>query len=109
MAWGGVDIVLNILSVPFAGRVDHCLLSNIGRGIDRLTNRQEWKNILLGVDTLLAFLIVSGMIWFGALPLKPYVMGRVWDVAVVCNVLSVGLQQIWDAAHSSAACKKAML
>jgi len=97
IAWGSADILLNILSVPLSKSVSYCLLSNIGRRIDFHTGRENLEHILLAVDTLLTFVIVAGMIWFRHLSLLPAVLGRLWDLSVVCNVVGVGVERLWRA------------
>ncbi|MHC4446042.1 MAG: hypothetical protein ACYTA5_25900 [Planctomycetota bacterium] len=97
VAWGIFDILLNILSVPLPKSVSYCLLSNIGRRIDVHTGRENLEHILLAVDTLLTFVIVAGMIWFRHLSLLPAVLGRLWDLSVVCNVVGVGTERLWRA------------
>ena len=97
VAWGFVDILFNILSVPLPRSVSYCLLSNIGRRIDVQTGREDLEHILLALDTLLTFVIVAGMIWFRQLSLLPAVLGRLWDLSVVCNVVGVGAERLWQA------------
>ncbi|MDH3671195.1 MAG: hypothetical protein OES46_08505 [Gammaproteobacteria bacterium] len=99
MAWGIVDILLNVLSVPLPRSLSYCLLSNIGRRIDIYTGRENGEHILLAVDTLFTFVIVAGMIWFRQLPFLPVVLGRLWDLSVVCNVVGVGAERLWQALH----------
>ena len=98
-AWGIIDILLNILSVPLPKPVSYCLLSNIGRRIDVHTGRENLEHILLAADTLITFVIVAGMIWFRHLSLLPAVLGRLWDLSVVCNVVGVGVERLWRAIH----------
>lgn len=95
IVWGALDILLNLLSVAFPARFSFCALSNLGRQIDRRREARRWEAVLLAVDTLLAFLIVAGMIWYRLLPLLPPVLGRVWDVAVVANIVGVGVERLW--------------
>jgi hypothetical protein len=97
LIWGALDIILNILSVAFPKTVSWCLLANIGRRIDHAAKKKIWEKILLAVDTTAAFLIVSAMIWLGRLPLEPEVVGHTWNLAVVANILSVGLEQLYRA------------
>lgn len=97
MIWGLIDIILNILSVLLPKTVAWCLLANIGQWVDHTVKKKIWKNFLLAVDTTASFLIVAVMIWFGRLPLEPELLGQIWNVAVVCNVLSVGLEQLYRA------------
>lgn len=101
MIWGGLDIVINVGSVLLPKRCSYCLLSNLGRQLQRRGWYAKGEAVLLGVDTLLSFTIVAAMIGFGALPLQPAVAGTIWNIAVICNVLAVGLVQIRDALRES--------
>jgi hypothetical protein len=97
MIWGAIDIALNIFALPFPKIVGVCLLANVGRWFDRLTGKNFWEGVLLAIDTTAAFLIVSVMIWFGRVPLSPQWAADAWNVAVISNVLSVGLEQLYRA------------
>lgn len=97
MAWGGIDVVVNVMAVPLPKHVAWCLLANIGRWIDRRFGRKYWESVLLAIDTTASFSISSYMIWFGRLPLEPWIAAKFWNAAVVGNVLAVGLQQLYVA------------
>ncbi len=97
MLWGGLDILINVCSALLPQRCSYCLLSNLGRQLQRRGWHANGEAVLLGVDTLLSFTIVAAMIGFGALPLQPVVAGNIWNLAVICNVLAVGLIQIREA------------
>ena len=97
MVWCTLDIVLNLLSLVLPDHVSYCTLSNIGRQIDRRRGGKRWEPVLLALDTLLAFAIISLMIWFRLLPHLPPLLGRVWDLAVVANIVAVGLERLWRA------------
>jgi hypothetical protein len=101
IAWGATDILLNILSLPLPRLVSYCLLSNIGRRIDVHTGGKSWEPILLGLDTLLSFLVVASMIWFRLLPLLPLGLRRMWDLAVVASVLGAGAERLWRAVQQA--------
>ncbi len=103
MAWGAIDIGINLIAVLFPRVTAWCLLANLGRLIDRGIGKRIWETILLAVDTTASFAIVSVMIWFGRLPLEPLIAAHVWNLAVVCNVLSVGLDQLYRAIVGAAA------
>lgn len=103
VAWGIVDILFNIFSVAIPGSVSYCLLSNIGRRIDIHAGRKDLEHILLAADTLLTFVIVAGMIWFRQLSFLPAVLGRLWDLSVVCNVVGVGAERLWQALRQRSA------
>jgi hypothetical protein len=99
IGWGALDILLNVLSVPLPRHIAYCALANLGRIADRGRTDPRFERTLLAVDTLLAFLIVATMIWFRLLPELPLVLGRVWDVAVVCNIVGVGVERVWWASR----------
>lgn len=97
LIWGAIDVLVNVLAVLFPKDVAWCLLANIGRWIDRKSRGPYWENILLAIDTTASFVIVAVMIWFGRLPLTPPITAHAWNVAVICNILAVGLQQLYEA------------
>ena len=94
IAWGVIDAVLNIVSLVFPRAVGYCLLSSAGRLADRVGPDAGRENILLAADSLLSFMIVAAMIWFGLLAELPPVLARLWDAAVVCNVVGAGVGQL---------------
>lgn len=97
MIWGAVDMGLNVVALVFPKIMGVCLLANIGRWLDRLSGNVFWEGVLLAIDTTAAFLIVSVMIWFGRVPLSPQWAADTWNVAVIGNILSVGLEQLYRA------------
>ncbi|MCC6522668.1 MAG: hypothetical protein IT373_08420 [Polyangiaceae bacterium] len=103
VAWGLVDLVLNLLSLFFAGTFSPCLLSNVGRHLE--TSKQEGSRELLGlaVDTLFSFTIVATVILFRRLGSLPPAMIRVWEISVIANVMGAGLERVWLARRSSPA------
>ncbi|MBI4953381.1 MAG: hypothetical protein HY908_15230 [Myxococcales bacterium] len=103
VAWGLVDLVLNVLSLFFARTFSPCVLSNLGRHLE--TSKQEGSRELLGlaVDTLFSFSIVATVIWFRRLGSLPPAMIRVWEIAVIANVMGAGLERVWLARRSSQA------
>jgi hypothetical protein len=97
IVWGGLDIALNLIAIAFPARFSYCLLSNLGRLLEkRPTSERRWEAVSLALDTLFAFLIVSAMIWLRLLPELPPLMGRAWDVAVVANIVGVGVERLWQ-------------
>jgi hypothetical protein len=93
MAWGAIDVALNLAAVIHPRRVSYCLLSNAGRLLDhRRTGATE--QLLLALDTLLSFGIVSSMILAHRMAALPPVMVRVWELAVVANILGVGVGRV---------------
>lgn len=92
---GVADVVLNLGAVASPRRVSYCLLSNIGRRLDG-SKGGTMERLLLAVDTLLSFGIVSSMIWTGRIGSLPHPMVKVWELAVIANILGVGLDRVWQ-------------
>jgi hypothetical protein len=93
ITWGAIDVVLNLLAVMYPQRVSYCLLSNVGRALDhRRVGAAE--RLLLALDTLLSFGIVASMILAHRMATLPPWMARVWELAVVANILGVGVQRV---------------
>lgn len=90
VVWGSLDILLNLLAVAAPGSFSWCLLSNLGR-----RGGAAWEDRMLAVDTFLSFAIVSTMIGFHLLGGLPPVLSRAWDVAVIANVMGVGLDRLY--------------
>jgi len=95
VAWGALDILLNLLSLVFKEQLAHCLLSNLGRRLDRARGTTSLEPLLLAIDTLLTFAIVSSMIWLGRIATLPQPLVRIWELAVITNILSVGVERVW--------------
>jgi len=93
--WGVADILLNLLSVPFPRQISHCLLSNLGRRLDRAARAGSREQLLLAVDTLAAFAVVSSMLWFGRIATLPAALVAAWELSVIANILGVGLERVW--------------
>ena len=91
--WACADAVLNLVALVLPERFSYCLLSMIGRKL--FGERQE--QILLAVDTLLSFIIVSIMIGVGYITELPQNLVLGWNLAVIGNVVAVGLERIWFA------------
>ena len=88
--WAVADAVLNLLALVFPQRVSYCVLSMIGRGIGARA-----ENLGLAVDTLLSFLVVSIMIGAGYIAGLPTSLGWAWNLAVIANVMAVGVERVW--------------
>lgn len=88
--WGLLDIALNLLAVLAPGRFSWCVLSNLGR-----RRGPAWEDRFLAVDTFLSFAIVASMIGLHLLADLPPVLSQAWDVAVIGNVLGVGLDRMY--------------
>ena len=99
MTWGIIDLAINVMAALFPKMFSWCLLANIGRWLDRVARKTFWENFLLAIDTTASFLIVSIMIWFWRLPLEPMLLAQVWNLAVIANILSVGIEQIYQSAR----------
>ena len=88
--WGLLDIVLNVLAVFAPAHFSWCLLSNVGR-----RRGPAWEERFLAVDTFLSFAIVATMIGLHLLADLPPALSHAWDVAVIGNVLGVGLDRMY--------------
>ena len=105
VAWGAVDILLNLASVPWGRAVSHCLLSNIGRQLDRRLGHGGHEQLYLAVDTLVSFAIVATMIGFDRIGALPDPAVRAWELSVIGTVLGAGVERVWRSAqqHRAAA------
>ncbi len=92
MLWGVLDILLNLLTVAAPARFSWCLMSNLGRLVGG-----PWEERLLALDTLVAFLIVAVSIGFGLSSQLPAPLARTWELAVIGNVLGVGVARVYRA------------
>jgi hypothetical protein len=99
IAWGVVDILLNLASVPWGRQVSHCLLSNIGRRLDRRRGAGGHEQLYLAIDTLLSFAIVATMIWFNRVGALPELVVRAWELSVIATVLGAGVERVWRSAR----------
>lgn len=95
VVWGVFDIFDNLAALVRLHPRAYCLLAAIGHWLDRGRQPPRYQNLFLGIDTLATLLIVSAMIWFGAIPKLPAGLLLVWNVAVVANITGVGLQRVW--------------
>jgi hypothetical protein len=97
IAWGIVDLGLNLVAAFWPRPLPYCLLSAFGRSLDRLDileSNNRFEPILLAVDSLLSFVLISGMIWFHAIPELGFPLSRIWEFAVVCQVMGVGISRV---------------
>lgn len=100
IAWGLIDLATNLAAAFWPRPLPYCLLSALGRALDRrpiLSGTNQFEPVLLALDSLLSFLLVSGMIWFHAIPQLGYPMQRIWEFAVVCQVMGVGISRVLHA------------
>jgi hypothetical protein len=97
--WGVIDIGLNLASVPWGRQVSHCLLSNIGRQLDRRRGHGGHEQLYLAVDTLLSFAIVATMIWFDRVGSLPTWVVSTWELSVIATVLGAGVERVWRSAQ----------
>ena len=95
MGWGTIDAVLNVVSLVLPSRVAHCVLSNVGRAIDRRPRAGGFEQIGLAMDTLSALAIVATMIGFGRITTLPEPVQRIWGLSVIANILGVGIDRVW--------------
>lgn len=97
MAWGLIDLALNLAAAVWKRPLPYCLLSATGRMYDRRRgwrNRHRGENFALALDTLLSFLIVSSMIWFHCIPLLGFPLQRIWEAATITQITGVGLNRL---------------
>jgi len=95
LVWGGLDVALNLGAVVWPRAVGYCALSNLGRLLDRRGGARGREQLLLAVDTFCAFAVVASMIWTGRIATLPRPMVTVWEVAVIANILAVGVERVW--------------
>mgnify|MGYP001287999414 CR=1 FL=1 len=91
MLVGVVDICLNLVGIFKPQPFPLCTLVLVGRRV-RPRSKDE---LFLGLDTLVAFIIVSYMIWFGWIPILTPTFGRLWDICVILNIVSVGVARAY--------------
>lgn len=94
IGWGIIDLGLNLIAAVWPRPLPYCLLSAFGRWLDRLEGTNRYEPILLAVDTLLSFVLISGMIWFHAIPELGFPLSRIWEFAVVCQIIGVGVSRV---------------
>jgi hypothetical protein len=100
--WGGVDVLLNLLSLFLPRAVSPCALSNLGRLLDGRRGGAGQREMLgLALDTLLSFTIVATVIWLRRLASLPPAVIRAWEVAVIANVMGAGLERVWQARRTA--------
>jgi hypothetical protein len=95
--WGVTDILLNLATLLWPHAVSPCVLSNLGRWLDRRSGKPERETLGLALDTLLSFSVVATVIWFRRLASLPPPMIRAWEVAVIANVMGAGVERVWQA------------
>lgn len=88
MAWGFLDLATNLAAAVWPRPLPCCFLSALGRVLGQSENRA------LAVDTLLAFTLVSAMIWFRCLPDLGFPLRRLWEIATISQVLGVGIMRV---------------
>lgn len=95
---GVVDLTLNVTNV--VGLLVRrrtigplCLLHGVIGG----RRGPALEELGLAIDTVIAFLIVAGMIAWSRLPLLTPSHGAFWNVAVILNVLGAGALRLRDA------------
>lgn len=102
IAWGLIDLSTNLVAAFWPRPLPYCLLSAFGRYLDKqpiLSGDNQFEPVFLALDTLLSFVLVSAMIWFRAIPQLGFPLQRIWEFAVVCQVLSVGISRLLHALH----------
>jgi hypothetical protein len=95
LLWGALDVALNLAAIAWPRAVSYCALSNVGRLLDRRDGVPGREQLLLAVDTFFAFAIVASMIWTGRIATLPRPLVSVWEIAVIANILGVGVERVW--------------
>lgn len=95
---GAIDLTLNVTNIVgllVRGRTigPLCLL----HGVIGRRRGPALEELGLATDTIVAFLVVAGMIAWSRLPLLPPTQGTIWNVAVILNVLGAGALRLRDA------------
>lgn len=93
VAVGMLDILLNLVGVFKPEPFPLCTLVLLGRGLSGYQGAKK-DEPFLALDTLISFTLVSSMIWFGGIPLLTPTFGRLWDVCVILNIVSVGVARV---------------
>ncbi len=92
--WAGSDLIMNlgraILDLlnnesPF----DYCIIAQIGRLFGM-------PAVFLAVDTLLAFLIICGMLWSGWITRLTVAESWLWYAATTLNLVSLSLVLLYE-------------
>lgn len=91
--WASVDLIMNIVVVAFntAGRkppVEFCTIAQIGRLFGR-------PKLFLAIDTLIAFCIISFVLWSGWIRLLNTIESYLWIGATTLNLISISIVNIW--------------
>ena len=90
---GSVDIVMNVAWALRPTLVAACLLAQVGRVVDRWVGG-NLERLGLAADTLLSFVVVSTMLWFGRIGTLPHTLVLLWEVSVIANILGVGIERV---------------
>lgn len=94
IAVGVVDIALNLMGVFRPAPFPLCTFVLLGRFVKGRRPGPK-DDAFLALDTLVAFILVSSMIWFGGIPKLAPTFGRLWDVCVILNIVSVGIARVY--------------
>ena len=91
--WASVDLIMNLAVVAFntAGRkspVEFCTIAQIGRLFGR-------PKLFLAIDTLIAFCIISFVLWSGWIRLLNITESYLWVGATTLNLISISIVNIW--------------
>ena len=94
MIWGVVDLLMNLINLWLPEKVACCSLAGFGRLFSRKPG--DWNERMLALDMFFSFTIVAAMLWFGGLALLDPRLGKVWDLAVVLNVMGAGATRVYE-------------
>jgi len=102
MAWGSIDLLTNLAAAFWSRPLPYCLLSFLGRLWDRgqgFRHGHAGEQLALAVDALLSFSLQATMIWFRWLGSLPEPWRRLWELAVIAQIVSAGLLRVNNAAR----------
>ncbi len=94
IAWAVADCAMNLVraGMELAGARDSslqfCLLGQLGARFGR-------RDLLMAMDTLLAFAIICGVLWSGWIAQLPPWGHALWLGATTVNLMSLAIMHVW--------------
>lgn len=91
--WAGMDLFMNGARSVFdlierASPVEYCTIAQAGRMVGM-------PMVFLGIDTLLSFAIICGMLWSGWITLLTQAEAYLWYAATTLNLISLSVVSIY--------------
>lgn len=91
--WASVDLVMNLIVAAYdvAGRkspIEFCTIAQFGRLFGR-------SKLFLAIDTLIAFIIICFVLWFGWIRFLNASESYLWIGATTLNLISISVVNIW--------------